>query len=153
MIHKITYICRTCVPINIKITYIFQYFHNIHLERNIIMHIIVVSFKNNSEDSHTCCVYQITNIKYVSIYSQNITMLYYQVLYNLSITCFGHYLTIIWLYQAYRVTVLRFWLPAVAMAQPSQRPATKNVCKTRGCNYSFWAPDDGRCIARNILSN
>jgi len=31
------------------------------------------------------------------------------------------------------------------MAEPSQRqPATKNVCKTRGCNYSFWAPDDGR---------
>jgi hypothetical protein len=22
----------------------------------------------------------------------------------------------------------------------------KNVCKTRGCNYSFWAPDDGRFI-------
>ena len=32
---------------------------------------------------------------------------------------------------------IRFWLPAAAMAQPSQRPATKNVCKTRGCNYSF----------------
>jgi hypothetical protein len=29
-------------------------------------------------------------------------------------------------------------------AQPSQRPATINVCKTRSCNYSFWAPDDGR---------
>jgi hypothetical protein len=26
---------------------------------------------------------------------------------------------------------LLFWLPAAAMA------ATKNVCKTRGCNYSF----------------
>jgi hypothetical protein len=24
-----------------------------------------------------------------------------------------------------------------AMAEPSQRPATKNICKTRGCNYSF----------------
>jgi len=22
-----------------------------------------------------------------------------------------------------------------------------------GRNYSFWAPDDGRCVARNILSN
>jgi len=32
---------------------------------------------------------------------------------------------------------IRFWLPAAAMAQPSQRPATINVCKTRGCNYSF----------------
>jgi hypothetical protein len=43
---------------------------------------------------------------------------------------------------------------AVAMAQPSQRqPATKSVCKTRGCNYSFWAPDDGRCVALNMLSN
>jgi hypothetical protein len=25
----------------------------------------------------------------------------------------------------------------IAIAQPLQRPATKNVCKTRGCNYSF----------------
>jgi len=49
---------------------------------------------------------------------------------------------------------IRLWLPAAAMAQPSQRqPATKNVCKTRGCNYSFWAPDHGRCVARNLLSN
>jgi len=37
--------------------------------------------------------------------------------------------------------------------EPSQRPTTKNVCKTRGWNYSFWAPDDGRCVARNMLSN
>jgi len=36
---------------------------------------------------------------------------------------------------------------------PSQQSATKNVCKTRNCNYSFWAPDDGRCVARNMLSN
>ena len=28
-------------------------------------------------------------------------------------------------------------LSATAMAEPSQRPTTKNVCKTRGCNYSF----------------
>jgi hypothetical protein len=47
---------------------------------------------------------------------------------------------------------VRFWLPAAAMAEPSQRPATKNVCKTRGCNYSFWAPDDGRFV-RNTMSN
>ena len=26
---------------------------------------------------------------------------------------------------------------AAAMAKPSQRPATKNVCKSRGWNYSF----------------
>jgi len=37
--------------------------------------------------------------------------------------------------------------------QPLQRPATKNVCKTRSCNYSFWAPDVGRCVARNMSSN
>jgi hypothetical protein len=24
-----------------------------------------------------------------------------------------------------------------AIKEPSQRPAAKNVCKTRGCNYSF----------------
>jgi hypothetical protein len=30
-----------------------------------------------------------------------------------------------------------FWLPASAMAKPSQRPATTNVCNTRGCNCSF----------------
>ena len=48
---------------------------------------------------------------------------------------------------------IRFWLPAAAMAQPSQRPATKNICKTRSCNYSFLTPDDGRCVARNMLSN
>jgi len=29
----------------------------------------------------------------------------------------------------------------------------QNVCKTRGCNYSFWVLDDGRCVARNMLSN
>jgi hypothetical protein len=46
---------------------------------------------------------------------------------------------------------IRFWLPvAAAMAQPSQWPATKNVCKTRGCNYSFWAPDDGRCRPKHV---
>jgi len=32
-----------------------------------------------------------------------------------------------------------------------QLPATTNICNTRGCNYSFWAPDDGRCVARNLL--
>jgi len=29
----------------------------------------------------------------------------------------------------------------------------KNVCKTRVCNYSFWDPEDERCVARNMLSN
>jgi hypothetical protein len=42
------------------------------------------------------------------------------------------------------------WLPAAEMAEPSQRSATKNIRKTRGCNYSFWAPDNGRFVARNI---
>ena len=39
----------------------------------------------------------------------------------------------------YENLIRTFWLPvAAAMAVPSQRqPATKNVCKTRGCNYSF----------------
>jgi len=34
---------------------------------------------------------------------------------------------------------IRFWLPvAAAIAETSQRQSeTKNVCKTRGCNYSF----------------
>ena len=32
---------------------------------------------------------------------------------------------------------IRLWLPVAAMAQPSQQPATINVCKTRGCNYIF----------------
>jgi len=39
-----------------------------------------------------------TNIKYEQIYSQNTTMLYYQVLYNVSTICFSHYLAIIRLY-------------------------------------------------------
>ena len=39
------------------------------------------------------------------------------------------------------------------MAEPWQLPTTTNVCKTRDCNYSFWAPDDERCVARNMLSN
>jgi hypothetical protein len=44
-----------------------------------------------------------------------------------------------------------FWLPAAAIAEPSQRPATKNVCKTRGCNYSFlsswwWAVYCPKCV-------
>jgi len=34
-----------------------------------------------------------------------------------------------------------------------QLPATTNVCKTRGCNYNFWAPDNERCVARKFLSN
>jgi len=41
------------------------------------------------------------------------------------------------------------WVPT----QPWQLPATTNVCKTRGCNYSFWAPDDERRVARNMSSN
>jgi len=32
-----------------------------------------------------------------------------------------------------------------------KQPSTTDVCKTRGCNYSFWAPDDERCVARNML--
>jgi hypothetical protein len=44
-------------------------------------------------------------------------------------------------------------LPAAAMAQPSQRPTTKNVSETRGCNYSFWALYDGWCVARNMSRN
>jgi len=43
---------------------------------------------------------------------------------------------------------IRLWLPAAVATEP-----TTNVCKTGGCNYSFWAPDDERCVARNILSN
>ena len=73
------------------------------------------------------------------------------------LTCFGGHTTYhqelkncncsLWFY-------IPFWLPvAAAMAEPSQRSASKNVCKTRGCNYSFWAPDDGRCVAPNMLSN
>jgi len=34
-----------------------------------------------------------------------------------------------------------------------QGQATTNVCKTRGCKYSFRAPDDERCVARNMSSN
>ena len=43
---------------------------------------------------------------------------------------------------------IRLWLLVAAM--PSQRPATINVCKTRGCNYSFWAPDDGQCHLKHV---
>jgi len=32
---------------------------------------------------------------------------------------------------------IRLWLPVAAMARPSQRLATINVCKTRGWNYNF----------------
>jgi len=32
------------------------------------------------------------------------------------------------------------------------RPATRDVCKIRGCDYNFWAPDDERCVAQNMLS-
>jgi len=39
------------------------------------------------------------------------------------------------------------WLPAAVVAQP----ATTNICKTRGCDYSFWAPDDEQCVAQNML--
>jgi hypothetical protein len=43
---------------------------------------------------------------------------------------------------------IRLWLPvAAAMAEPSQwQPATKNVCKTRGCSYSVCTPGDGRHV-------
>jgi hypothetical protein len=49
------------------------------------------------------------------------------------------------LYLQHLVFVTPLLLPAAiaagssngAMAEPSQRPATKNVCKTRGYNYSF----------------
>jgi hypothetical protein len=56
-------------------------------------------------------------------------------------TCFGRHTAhqqelknfncSLWIY-------IRFLLPAAVMAEPSQwQPANKNVCKTRGCNYSF----------------
>jgi len=31
-----------------------------------------------------------------------------------------------------------------------QRLAPTDVCKTRGCNYSFWAPDDERCHSKHV---
>jgi len=43
------------------------------------------------EKSHRLCVCQMTNSKYEQTYSQNTVMLYYNVLYNVSITCFGHW--------------------------------------------------------------
>ena len=53
----------------------------------------------------------------------------------------------LWLY-------IRLWLPAAVKDEwELQRPATTGVCKTRGCNYNFWAPDDERCVARNMLEH
>jgi len=46
---------------------------------------------------------------------------------------------------------IRFWLPVAAMAKLSQQRATTNVCKTTGCDYTFWAPNDEQCVARNML--
>jgi len=71
-------------------------------------------------------------------------------------TCFGRHTAHHQELQNYNCSLwfyIRFWLQAAAMAEPSQRPATKNACKTGGCNYSFGAPDDGQCVARNMLSN
>jgi len=34
---------------------------------------------------------------------------------------------------------IRLWLPAAI------------VCKIRGWNYNFWAPDGDLCVARNML--
>jgi len=56
---------------------------------------------------------------------------------------------------------MRFWLPAAVMAEPSQRPATKNACKTRGWNYSFfsswwWAvcrPKHVEQLRNNVIIN
>jgi len=31
-----------------------------------------------------------------------------------------------------------------------KRPATTDVCKTRSCNYSFWAPDDEMCHLKHV---
>jgi hypothetical protein len=49
--------------------------------------------------------------------------------------------------------ILAINLPAAVMAEPSQRPATKNVCKKPEAAITVSAPDDGRCVARNMLSN
>jgi len=46
---------------------------------------------------------------------------------------------------------ISLWLPAAI--QLWQRPATTDLCETKGCKYSFWASDDERCVARNMLSN
>jgi len=46
--------------------------------------------KNNKSENH--------KVIYIYIYSQNKIILYYQLLYNISTTCFGHYLAIIRLY-------------------------------------------------------
>jgi len=46
------------------------------------------------------------------------------------------------------------------MFQATHRPSSgaqklaasnQKVCKTRGCNYSFSAPDDGWCVIWNML--
>ena len=89
-----------------------------------------------------------------------------------SSTCFGRFPThhqklndcsgSLWFLSSYRGDSR-----AVFVVGPADRPdhgftyvcgcrqllATTNVCKTRGCNYSFWAPDDERCVARNMLNN
>jgi hypothetical protein len=53
---------------------------------------------------------------------------------------------------------IRLWSPAAVMAgwklqfplSHDSCPANTNVCKTRGCNYSFWAPDDERCRSKHV---
>jgi hypothetical protein len=45
-------------------------------------------------------------------------------------------------YRMVPAIYIRLWLPA-----------TTNVCKTRGCNYSFGAPDYERCVDPNMSSN
>jgi len=42
---------------------------------------------------------------------------------------------------------IRLWLPT----QLWQRRETTDVCKTGGCKYSFWAPDDEQCVAWKML--
>jgi hypothetical protein len=70
---------------------------------------------------------------------QPCSRIYYSNVFNWS-TCFGRHTAqhqelkncncSLWFY-------IRLRLPPATMAEPSQRAATINVCKTRGCNYGF----------------
>jgi hypothetical protein len=77
---------------------------------------------------------------------------YYSVSYCL--TCFEWHITH---YQEIKNCIfsLLFYirLSLLAAVERWQQPATTDVCKTRGCKFSFRAPDDEQCVTGKMLSN
>jgi hypothetical protein len=65
-------------------------------------------------------------------------------------TCFEWHIAY---HQELKNCIFSLWFSHVCGCRPLSAVGNHRRMKTRGCKYSFLAPDDKRCVARNMLSN